>query len=71
MVIEHAIRGADDGFAVAVRIPSHADARLKIILVGLNSFLQSQQVICGKCQSLGWRELGGNLNVVAQRRSSA
>src|SRR5262249_21350469 len=33
MVIEHAIAGADDGFAVAARIPSDADARGDVVVI--------------------------------------
>src|SRR4029077_7414969 len=66
MIVEHAIRRPHHGLAVSMGIPSYTDARLEIVRVRLNSLLQSQQIVCGQRQSLRWRELGGNLHIVAQ-----
>ena len=39
VVIEHAERRADYGFAVSLGIPGDAEARLNVVLVGLDAFL--------------------------------
>src|ERR1700751_2088195 len=65
MVIEHAVGRTHDRLAVSSGIPSHADARLDVIPVGLNSFLQSQHVVSGKSKPLGRFEFRGDFHVVA------
>ena len=66
MVVEHSIGSADDGLAVACGIPRQADARLNIVGVSLNSFLQSEQSVCWKREALRGLERGRKLHVVAQ-----
>ena len=39
VVIEHAVGRTHHSLAVAAWIPSHADARLNIVFVGLDAFL--------------------------------
>src|SRR5437879_4133555 len=64
MVVEQTVGRAEHSFAVVLRIPRHAHARLDIVLVGLNSLLQPQKVITGLSKCSRWFELGGNLDVV-------
>src|SRR5205807_3985523 len=65
VIIEHTVRRANHGLAVAFGIPRQTDARLHIVGVSLNAFLQPQQVVGRKRESLGRLELGRNLYVVA------
>src|SRR5215469_357925 len=66
MVIEHSVRRADDGLAIPLWIEGQADAGLKIVLVGLNSLLQTQHVVCGESQALRCLELWRELDVVTE-----
>src|SRR5437899_1281250 len=66
VIIEQSIRGANHRSSVTCRVPRQANSRLKIILVGLNAFLQSEEVVPSKRQSDRWLELGCNFHVVAQ-----
>ena len=65
VVVEHAKRSADDGLAVSLGIPRDAQARLNVVGVGLDAFLQSQGVIGGKSQPLRGLESGREFHVVA------
>src|SRR5208337_3470613 len=47
VVVEHSKRRADYGFAISPGIPSHAHARLNVVLVGLDAFLESKIVVSG------------------------
>src|SRR5580698_1654741 len=66
MIVEQSIRSADHGLTIAPGIPGQADARLYVVLVGLNSFLQSQQVISAERQPRGSFKLRRNLHVITQ-----
>src|SRR5579863_9497653 len=65
MIIKESVGGTKHGLAVPLRIPCHAKARLDIIRVGLDSFLQAQIVVSGLSERIGWFELWRKLNVVA------
>src|ERR1700719_41581 len=65
MVVEHSIRGADNCLSVSPGVPSEAEARLNIVLVGLNSLLQSESLVGRKRQSRRRLELGWEFHVVA------
>src|ERR1700733_14526227 len=65
MVIKHPVRSAYDRLARSKWIPCHADARLNIVLVGLNSFLQTEQIVSRGCEPLRRFETRRNLDVVA------
>ena len=62
MIIEHSVRSADDRLAVPLGIPGHTDARLNVVGVGLNSFLQSEQVVSRKCEPLRRFELSAGIS---------
>src|SRR5580700_4204325 len=64
MVIKDAIRGTDHGLAVALRIPRNAYARLNVVLIGLNSFLNAEVVVSGLRKRVGRFELRRNLHVI-------
>src|SRR5207244_1964867 len=66
MVIKHPIRSADHRPAVALGINCQPNARLNVVLVRLNSFLQPELAIRGQSETLRRLELRRNLNVVAQ-----
>src|SRR5437667_8068298 len=66
MVIKHPIRSAYHGPAVALGINCQPNARLNVVLVGLNSFLQSELVVRGQSEALRRLELGRNLHVIPQ-----
>ena len=65
MVKENAVRGAENGLAISVGIPGEAEARLNVVPVGLNSFLQSEGVIGRKSETLRGRELRREFHFVA------
>src|SRR5579863_3124276 len=65
MVIEHSIRCADDCLGRSKRIPRYADAGLNVVFVGLNSFLQTEQIVSRGCEPLRRFETRRNLDVVA------
>src|ERR1035441_468255 len=65
MIVEHAKRGSYHRLSITLGIPCDSDARLKVVLVCLDSFLQPKQVVSGRSQSLRGLELGRNLDVVA------
>src|SRR6266567_260205 len=65
VIVKHSVRSAHNGLAIACGIPRDADPRLKIVLIGLNPFLQSQQFIGGKRQSLRRPEFRRNFYVIA------
>src|ERR1019366_3774905 len=58
-------RGSYHRLSITLGIPCDSDARLKVVLVCLDSFLQPKQVVSGRSQSLRGLELGRNLDVVA------
>src|SRR5579863_5977285 len=65
MIVEDAIRSAHYSLAVPVRIPRHAHTRLNVVGVGLNSFLQSEEVISGLPQRSDRFESRRNLDIIA------
>src|SRR5581483_875812 len=65
VIVEHAVGGADHVLAIALGIPSDADARLEIVLVGLNAFLDSELVVSGGGKTSRRRKLRRNFHVVA------
>ena len=65
MVVEHSVGSSNDCLPVSPGIPRHADARLNIVLVSLNAFLQAQHIVCRKREPLRWFELRRNLDVIA------
>src|SRR5215475_8394566 len=64
MIVEHSVRSTNDGLAITLRVVCQPEARLKIVLVSLNAFLQAQQVIRGQGQALRLCELGWEFHVV-------
>ena len=66
MVIKHPIRSADHRPAVALGINCQPNARLNVVLVCLNSFLQPELVVRGQSEARRWLELGRNLHVIPQ-----
>jgi hypothetical protein len=64
MVIEDAVGGADHGFAVAFRIPRQAKAGLDVVGIGLDSLLQSQEVVSCQRKCIRRLELRCKLDVV-------
>ena len=66
MIVEQAVGSTNGSLAVALRVPGDAYARLEIVLVSLNPFLQAKNVIAGFCQSDRRLKLGRNFYVVAQ-----
>src|SRR5664279_436982 len=65
MIVEHPKRGSYHRLSITLGIPCDSDARLKVVLIRLDSFLQPKQVVSGRSQSLRGLELGRNLDVVA------
>src|SRR5260370_29395465 len=65
MVVEDPVRGSDYGFAVSAGVPGESEARLTVVLVGLNTFLQSEGLVGWKRQSYRGLELGREFHVVA------
>src|SRR5258708_39292948 len=65
VIVKNSVGGANDGLAISLGIPSEADARLEIVFVGLNAFLQSQRAIGRKSEALRGPEFGWELHVVA------
>src|SRR5204863_9673499 len=66
MVVEQPVRSAEHRLAIALRIKSQTNARLNVVLVGLNSFLQPELVVRGQSEALRRLEFRRNLHVVAQ-----
>src|SRR5690349_4167366 len=66
MVVEHPVRSAEHGLTVALGINCQANARLNVVLVSLNSFLQPELVVRGQGKALRLLELGRDLHVVTQ-----
>src|SRR5258708_15052965 len=52
VIVKNSVGGANDGLAISLGIPSEADARLEIVFVGLDAFLQSQRAIGRKSETL-------------------
>ena len=65
MVIEHSVGSAHHGFPASARIPRHADSRLNIVRVRLNTFLQAKVVISGLSEPGRRLEGRRNLDVVS------
>ncbi len=66
MIVEHSVGGANHGLAIAFRVPRQPDARLNVVGIGLDAFLQSQHVVSGQAPAVGRSELGRELDVVAK-----
>src|SRR6266568_3439606 len=66
MIVKHAIRGTEHGLAIAFWINCQPNARLNVVLVRLNSFLQPELVVRGQSEALRRLELGRNLHVIPQ-----
>src|SRR5579864_5088511 len=64
MVVKHPVRGTNNGLAIAFRVNRDTDARLNIVLVRLDTLLQSEQIVGGKRQSLRRFEFRRNLDVI-------
>src|SRR5208282_894721 len=64
MIKEYSERAANYSLAITLGIPGDAEARLNVVLVGLDSLLQSQQVVGGQSQSLWRLELRRDLDIV-------
>ena len=63
--VKEALHVVDKVPAVPGRVPSQANPRLKIILIGLDAFLQTEGLVGRKRQSLRGFELGREFHVVA------
>src|ERR1700690_1905213 len=47
VIVEHAEGCADYSFPIALGIPCDAQARLNVVAIGLNAFLDSQELVSG------------------------
>src|SRR5271155_2746060 len=64
MVVEQSIRSTHHGFPVALGVPGNSNARLHVIRIRLNAFLDAQEVISRKRQSIWRRKLRRELDVI-------
>ena len=59
VIVEHSVRRADHGLAVAFRVPGQPNARLEVVLVGLNSLLQSEELVADRSEAGRGLNFGG------------
>ena len=68
MIVENSVGRAEHSLAVSVWIPREPDARLHVVRICLNSFLNAKEVVAGLCQASGSRKLRREFHVVAHAR---
>ena len=66
MIIEQTVRSANCSLAIAFRVPSQAHPWLEVVLVGLDAFLQSKNVVATECEPSGRFKFRRNFHVIAQ-----
>src|SRR5579864_6881531 len=65
VIVEQAVRRPDNRLAVSLGVIGKSQPWLEVVLVGLNSFLQAEQVVSRQRQSLRWFEFGWEFDVIA------
>src|ERR1041384_7329120 len=66
MIVKDAVRRTHYSFSVSFGIPGNANARLKVVLIGINSLLQPQLVISSFCKRIRLGQLRRELDVIPQ-----
>src|SRR5215472_15893074 len=65
MVIEDAVTGANDGFGVALGIPSETDTRSNVVVVAGDAFADAKSLFCGGVDGGGRLEERRKRDVIA------
>ncbi len=65
MVVKEAVAGADDGFAIALWIPSESDSRRNIVVVAGDALDDSELLFSGGVNGCGGSKERADFDVVA------